>query len=1001
MSQQTLSRFFPVKKETEGLNQGGDSRLVENGKLKPSTYEAKDTKVKITQSLKEETKIKSENPNKRKADNEDDQSIPSKITKTVKPKKSKTLTDFEQQILNFKLDHLDKLLLIQNGYRYKFFGEDAQIASKVLNIKLTDGKLSYDLQNPLPNDYLYSTFAQASIPIERLLVHVRRLIVKGYKVGVVNQIETAAIREQNKSKAKVFDRYLSNVYSAGTFINDEDLEKNVTGKSIIVICESIHDKTITIVSVNVYFSNIVYDEFTDNFTRFNLESRLHHLEPIEIITLGEISNETLTCLKNFKKYNESNTSNILLAKSDKSDKPYGQLLDDIKHDLSDDTFSFLMNVSESLLQCFYKLFHYLKEFNLTSIFQYLENFQNFSEINKNTILDSSVIKNLEIFHNITTKSTRGSLFELLDYTSTKFGSRTLKYWLQRPLVDKDAIIERHDAVNTLLNKLNGLQIERVRNGLKLCPDLELILSRIHYNRSNRKEVYQFLKKIHDFMKIFQNMHENLISMDTLSSTLLHTTFTSLKNLANTELSDISHLLSMINSPAAIDNKSPEHVTKYFNDTFFKYDEIEEHNEEIRKIHDLLDKELESIRKFTKNKDLQFTKVNNEPFLVQIRKSNVKHVPDDWIRISATVNCVRYRTPETVDLYKKLKYREDLLKLTCNKLFNEFIDKINSYSTYINKMISKLGEFDALLSLSIASINNKLTKPQIVDFPTIQIRNSRNPITETLLAEKNTSYIENTFNLQKSTTDKSRIALITGPNMGGKSSFIRQVGLIVILSQIGSFIPCDEGSILGIFSNICIRLGSNDDIFAGKSTFQVELTECRQILQTCIPTKLDAETNRVSDGDLPFNKIGRDGNSLILMDELGRGTSTVDGCSIAWSVLDYLVNDMGANTLCLFVTHFKELETFEDRSDGVVKNYHMGYRLLNGGDDLLFTYKLTSGYSEGSYGVYCAKIAGLPLSIVARADKISRDVETEAVQRNFAKMLSLINNKQVDDLYRII
>ncbi|KAG0678440.1 Mismatch repair protein msh3 [Pichia californica] len=1003
MSQQTLSRFFSIKNKEKVRQDNPENEVT--AVAKQNNYKSPSSKLQDFAYTSSKSLL-STIPKKRTIEN-------LKIENATKIlKKSKGLTEFEQQILDFKLKHMDKILFIQSGYRYKLFGEDAKIASKILNIKLIDGKLSYDIEKPAKNDYLFTTFAQASIPVERLLIHIRRLIVKGYKVGVVDQIETASIREETKSKARVFDRSLSHVYSAGTFINDEDLEKNVTGKSILSIRESKNGK-IFLVSVNVYFRDVIYDSFNDDFTRYNLESRLHHLEPIEIITVGPISEETLTCISNFRKYNESNTTNISLLQLDIKNMNKSQLLDEIRNELNisdNDILLFFMNIDNELLECFNKVIQTLKEFNLNSVFDYIDNFKKFSDINDNTILDASVIKNLELFNNHTTNSEKGSLFEILDYTTTKFGQRMLKYWIQRPLIVKESIVERHDAVESIINKMNGLQIERVKSVLKSCPDLELILSRIHYGRTNRKEVYLFLKNINEILSMFNSLRDELTSLATLNSSLLYSTFDSLKKISQNELLQFQNLLTMVNSPAALDTKSSDHITGYFNYNFFNYERLQIEKTEIDKIHNLLDEELENIKTLTKNRDLQFMKVNNEPYLIQIRKSNVKNVPTDWIRINATLNCVRFRSPETVKLYKKLKYHEDMLRLVCNELFGEFTTKINLFYPYLTKLIKKLGEFDALISLAIAAINNNFTKPKIVDIPTIQLKNARNPITEKLLKNKVTngtnsqgeysapsSYIENDFNMQKNLeTDQSRIALITGPNMGGKSSFIRQVGLIVILSQIGSFIPCNEYSTLGIFANVCIRLGSNDSIFTGKSTFQVELTECHRILQTCI--------DRGKDDNLP--KIGKAGNSLILMDELGRGTSTIDGCSIAWAVLDYLINDMSKNVITLFVTHFKELDVFEKISSEIVKNYHMGYKIQKSNnqssnvDDITFTYKILPGTSNGSYGVYCAKIAGMPNEIINKANEISIDVETKSFKRDFDKIMNIINTKDAEKIYNI-
>lgn len=996
MSQQLLSRFFS-KKETNVKNEAvAEDACQSTPTSKLSTFAFTGTSRANDNS----------NPKSRKR--------PASIEPTPnKPKKAKGLTDFEQQVLDLKVNHLDKLLFIQSGYRYKIFGSDAVTASRILNIKLVNGKISFDFKNPSKDDHLYSTFAYASIPIERLLVHVRRLIVKGYKVGVVDQVETKAIRDNSKSKGKVFDRHLSNVYSAGTFINDEDLEKNVNGKSILFLNES-SDDTLSVVSINVYITEIAYDQFKDDFTRINLESRLHHLEPIEIIAVGDISSKTERCIKNFVKFNESHTSNINYISSPMSGKSFSDLLVEIEKKFRDDssTFSFLSSFNQSLLECFNKAFDYLNEFGLTAIFKYLENFKKFSDIDNCTILNSHVLQNLEIFSNLTTNSNDGTLFELINCTMTKFGERMLKSWLQRPLIDKNDINDRHEAIGSLMGKLNGLQIERVKSVLKNCPDLELILSRIHYGRSNRKEVYLFLKKISEILNVFNTMRDELISLDVLNSALLFDLFNYIKELSKSDLVDFNDYLSMINSQHAMDAKSNDHIIRYFNEKFYDYLEIEIENEEISRIEQLFDQELQEIKKITKDRDTQYITVSNEPYLIQIRKSNVKHVPPDWVRISATLNCVRYRTPEMVQLYKKLQYHQDLLKKTCDSLFVDFVTRISNYHIQITKLIRLLAQFDSLLSLTLTSLNYNFSRPLVVDVPIIHIKGSRNPIAEKLLKEKPSiiqsngssnqlhkyslpsTYIENDFQLKGGDPkDSSRIALITGPNMGGKSSFMRQVGLIVILSQIGSFIPCSEGSILGTFANICIRLGSNDDIFAGKSTFQVELLECRNILETCIE----------KDKDEALNKSGKPGNSLILLDELGRGTSSVDGSSIAWSVLDYLTYEMSDTVLCLFVTHFNELEAFQEKSKGIVKNYHLGYKLLNdanGEETVMFTYKLTPGYSASSFGIYCARIAGLPDNILAKANQISNDFEVTYLRRKITRIANNIKRNDVENLFQL-
>lgn len=947
MSQQSISRFFPLRRKD-------DAKSVKKS-------EAGETE-----------KATSYTSRKRKSD-----------YALVTSKKVK-LTDMEHQVWELKKDHLDKLLLVQVGYRYKFFGEDAQIASRILNIKLINGKISFNFDQPCKDDHLYTSFAQSSIPLERLLVHVRRLLVRGYVVAVVDQMETAALREGSESKGKVFQRKLSHVYSPGTFITDEDLDKNVNGKSILTLNEhSPHD--LTIVSANVFVSQIVYDQFTDDFTRINLESRLHHLEPIEIITIGEVSSQTKNCIDNFIKLHESQNCKIRLINVNHSKVQYSDILNELHSNIhSEDVFAFFAEQNYHLLECFQQLIRYIKNYNLHSIFNLFEIYHKFSDIDKTTILDANVLSALEIFTNSTTGSVDGSLFAIIDKTMTKFGHRMLRNWLCRPLIDLPSISQRHEAVEYLTNKLNSVQVERVVAVLKNCPDLELMMARIYHGRSNRKEVYIFLKKICDILAVFRGIRSELITTDSIDSELLSSFFCELKEMAN-ELVELDDMLNMIHSPNAIDTKSDDHIINYFNPKFFQYSEIQNALDKIDDVKRLLDSELDDIRKTLNNKDLQFHKVSNEPYLIQIRNSLVRNVPGDWIRVNATANCVRFRSPNTLKFYKKLQYQQEMLKNTCHLVFEKFTARINGYQSKITKVVKKLAVFDALVSFAIVSNINNYSKPKIVNFPTIKVKESRNPIAEKLLQERVSprpssavSYIDNDFTMQE-ISNYSRIGLITGPNMGGKSSFMRQIGLIVILSQIGCFIPCSAGSTLGLFTNIQIRLGSNDDLFSGKSTFQVELSECRNMLSSC-----NKET----------------GNTLLLIDELGRGTSTVDGCSIAWSVLDYLAHDVGENVVVLFITHFKELEEFEAKTNGIVKNYHLNFNLLNNNQDIIFTYKISPGSSQGSYGVYCAKIAGIPNSVVTKAQEISHEVELQNEKNKCMKLIDVINEGDVEKLLKL-
>ncbi|VEU19849.1 DEKNAAC100595 [Brettanomyces naardenensis] len=851
------------------------------------------------------------------------------------------LTPLEKQFVDLKKDNMDKVLAVQVGYKYKFFGHDAQIASKALNIMFIPGRVSIDVEHASAEEQLYDRFAYCSIPDNRLHVHLKRLIHKGLKIGVVDQKETAIMKQNSGTGSKLFERKITKVYTAGTYIDDSDETlKGNDGKSIVCLRESPGNADeLNIVSVNAYCAEIIWDSFTDHYTRSSLETRLLHLEPIEILTVGELSEETRRCIKGFRRSLRGDQDQLRLLKvSPVTVNEYLTALDG--YELSGEAFAFISQQKPSLLSCFCELISYLSEFGLTPAFRFLSHYKNFSDAEKSMILDANTIRNLEVFRNLTTGTEDGSLFWILDHTSTPFGRRHLRRWVSRPLNDREKIMERSGAVESIAAHFKSLAIERVLQILKHCPDLEISLSKIHYGRSRRREVYLFLRKMNDVFDAFENLRPELVD-DAFESQYLIQIYHEVKEIAKSDLVDFRNLFKMIYSPAAIDEKDEEaHVVKFFNSQFYDYHRIKQHFDDVSSVEESLEKVLKGIGESLNRPHVKFITNNGEPYLIEVRNTQVKKVPRTWLKINGTKSVSRFRTPEVVDLYKSWLYHKECLRQECNECFKGFVNRIDGHFTQLNKVISQLATLDCLFSLTVASsATGTYTRPQLLDAPMISFVNARNPVAETLKA----NYIPNSFSMG---ADSGRVAIITGPNMGGKSSFIRQIALIVIMAQVGCYIPADGGSKLGVVDAIYVRIGAYDDIFKGQSTFQVEMSECSSILSKC--------TER----------------SLVLLDEIGRGTSSVDGCSIAYSILDYLCYEL--KPLVLFITHFQNLHVFEKLTKGIAKNYHLGFQ--NHGDDLFFTYKLTEGPSERSYGVHCAMLAGMPKEITELALQASSELE---------------------------
>lgn len=933
MQQQTLSRFFKKNTGTAGQTRPVESVPKETPKKHPSIPLRPLNKV-VPRS------VKAYKHDPRSVVMTAKRAAPPSVRHVKKHKGPFKATPLEKQFIDLKKANMDKLLAVQVGYKYKFFGRDAQIAAKILNIMYIPGRIGLNPECTPAQDELYDRFSYCSIPDVRLHVHLKRLIHQGLKVGVVDQKETAIMKQNSGTSSKLFERKITRVYTSGTYIDDAD--SGSEGKSIICIKEA--GDTIALVSANAYCADITYDQFSDDYTRCNLETRLLHLEPIEILAVGDLSRETTKCIESFRLSLRSDCDQLRLVEI--KDKPLTESVTQLEM-LPDEVVAFIGAQDASMVACFSELLNYMKGFELASLFSVPDNYRRFSDVDKNMILDSAALRNLEVFHNVTTGSEDGSLFWILDHTHTKFGHRRLKRLVGRPLNDREAILERLGAVESIGAHLASQIIERTLDILRKCPDLEVSLSKIHYSRSNRKETYMFLRAFNRILDTFKALRPEMI-VDVLESHYLIQLYTELQQ---NSLDSFYGLLEMIFSPSAMDTKNEEaHIVDYFTPKFYDYDKIAACKESIHQDEKLLDAELEKVKVALKRPGLKYITNNGEPFLVEVRNTQVKDLPKDWIKINNTKSISRFRPPEVIKHYKQWLYHKELLKITCENCFKEFVTRIDSDFVQLSKMIRSLAMIDCLFSLSVVSSSNGYSKPSLVDTPIIRLKDARNPITEALRP----NYIANSF---QASHEEGRVAIITGPNMGGKSSFIRQIALVVIMAQIGCYIPATQGT-LGTFDAIFIRMGAYDDILKGQSTFQVEMAETSTILEKC--------TER----------------SLVLLDEIGRGTSSVDGCAIAYAILDYLCFEK--KPFVLFITHFQNLQVFEDKASGVARNYHLGFSENNG--DIFFTYKLTDGACERSYGVNCAKLASISDEIATRATEVSEALEREWLIKSTGEMM---------------
>ncbi|AMD20588.1 HDL156Wp [Eremothecium sinecaudum] len=884
---------------------------------------------------------------------EEEEEVDEQTSKSTNSKSTKNkLTELDQQFKQLKLQNMDKILAVRVGYKYKFFAEDAVIVSQILQIKLVPGKLTIGETNP--NDAKFKKFAYCTIPDMRLEVHLRRLMHHNLKVGIVEQTETFAIRKSAGSSGSIFSREVTNVFTRSTYgINEvfDSTERHILGDSTSVwglVYEVQSNATkYSMVSVNLNSGEVIIDEFKDEkYTNDALDTRIVYLNPSEVITNKEldpkISQAFMNANPNVRFYQEE---------------------PDEDYKTSFKTQHSNIEITGRLFESLMLVRKYLAGFKNEKLLDLPERYQSFNSLTHMT-LSANTVKNLDLFENSTDGNIKGSLLWTLDHTRTLFGYRCLKKWISQPLVNIDEINARLDAVQCIANEVDKIFIESLNNLLRDSQDLERILNRIAYGRTSRREVYLFLKQFSRIAGLFKShqkfIEENVLASDgpiRRNSELLTKIFSELN--AYWQSFPIPKLLSMINVDAALEKKDAEKaIVEYFNLNL--YDDAEpiiSKRRDIDSVIEELHEELKEIRSVLKRPMLNFK--DEIDYLVEIRNTQLKTVPSDWVKISCTKMVSRFRTPTITKLVDKLKYHKDLLKNIAEEQYTNFLERIKHQYVELKSAIKHLATYDCILSLAAVSFNVNYVRPIFSDQKQlIKVKNGRNPIIESL----DVNYVPNDISLSQ---DGNKVMIITGPNMGGKSSYIRQVALLVLMAQIGCYVPCEYAE-FAIFDQIFTRIGAYDNLLRGESTFKIEMTEMLQILKACTPS------------------------SLLLLDEVGRGTGTHDGISLSHSILTYFIQLEADCPLVLFITHYPSLGRVRSK---ILGNYHMSYieerRPNENWPSVIFLYKLKKGQAHDSYGLNVAKLANVPPQIINDAHKISEVMKRESELEDSIAVLNTV------------
>ncbi|WP_326909084.1 DNA mismatch repair protein MutS [Sedimentibacter sp. MB31-C6] len=808
-------------------------------------------------------------------------------------------TPMMEQYLGIKEQYKDCILLYRLGDFYEMFFEDALIASRVLEIALTGRDCGQEERAPM-----------CGVPHHAVNNYIPKLIENGYKVAICEQVEDPATAKG------IVKRDVVRVVTPGTVIEQSMLdEKTNNYLCCIYIAEGFGISYVDVSTGDLYVTeNISLSDYAVNSNkRYELlNGEINKVNPSEIIsnklTGDEIidSRISITDILKFTEY-----KNIILNHFNV---------------VSLDSFGISDNINAII--SLGMLIDYLNQTQKTSL-EHI-NKLHFYNTGEYLHLDSSTRKNLELIETIRGKKGQGTLYHVLDNTMTAMGGRKLKKWIEEPLKNITNINNRLDSVEELFN--NVMASNNIKEYLKNVYDIERLISRIVYGNCNGRDLVALKQSV-----------SNLPDLKTEISELKSKMFSNICDNFDT-LRDIYDIIdkSIVDEPP-ISIKEGGIIKRNYN---VELDEIIEISINGKNwISQLQNEEREKTG--IKNLKIGYTKVFG--YYLEVTKSYLKSVPDNYIRKQTLANCERYVTPELKEMEAKiLNADEQVMKLEYD-LFLEVRQYIKSQVTKIQETAHNIAIIDVLNSLAIAAVKNDYTRPVMNNNGYMNIVDGRHPVIERIIKNElfvpNDTYIDN---------KEHRMSIITGPNMAGKSTYMRQVALIALLAHIGSFVPAKSAEIC-ILDKIFTRVGASDDLSQGQSTFMVEMSEVSNILNNATE------------------------NSLLILDEIGRGTSTYDGLSIAWSVVEYITKKIKAKTL--FATHYHELSELESKLKSV-KNYRI---LIKETDDkIIFLRKITEGSVDRSYGIQVANLAGLPEEVVFRAKEILKQLGESDITKPFAK-----------------
>lgn len=828
-----------------------------------------------------------------------------------------------QHYLKTKEEYKDCILFYRLGDFYEMFFDDALVVSKELELTLTGKDCGQAERAPM-----------CGIPFHAAETYLNRLVANGHKVAICEQVEDP------KQAKGIVKREVIRIVTPGTNLNTQALDetKNNYLMSIVYLGEKI-GVSIADFSTGDYFVTELSSgsELIDEINKFVpseiITNEYFSMSGIDLAAVNDKLGITMSTLDSWY-FDEDTCIKKLLTHFKVG------VLDGLG--LKDYTAGTI--AAGALLLYLYEMQKGSVD-HITSIVPYTTG--------KYMLIDSSSRRNLELVETMREKQKKGSLLWVLDKTKTAMGARALRSMIEQPLINKEDILKRQAGIEECNNR--AIDREEIREYLNPVYDLERIMTKISCKSANPRDLIAFRNSLEMLPYI-----KKLIG--TMESDLFAECFANLDDLA-----DIYSLIS-----SAIVEEPPITIREagIIKEGFSKEaDELRRAKTEGKEwLAQLEAREKEATG--IKNLKVKYNKVFG--YYLEVTNSFKNLVPADWVRKQTLTNAERYTTDELKKLEDVILGAEDKLCSLEYDLFNEVRDSIAAEVRRIKSTARAIAEIDVYTALSVVAQQYNYVKPAINEKGIIDIKNGRHPVVEKMI--RNDMFVANNTYLDNA---KNRISIITGPNMAGKSTYMRQTALIVLMAQIGSFVPAQEANI-GIVDRIFTRVGASDDLASGQSTFMVEMTEVANILRNATP------------------------KSLLILDEIGRGTSTFDGLSIAWAVVEYIANTKVLGAKTLFATHYHELTELEGTLDGV-NNYCIAVK--ENGDDIVFLRKIIKGGADKSYGIQVAKLAGVPDTVIERAKELVADLSDADISlkaRDIAqyskKQEKLVDSyKKVDDL----